>query len=73
MCHKFFRDIYQEHRAESFCKALDELCMKYKMIIPESFTLYDALNKEVVCEEMEMEYQFALAWYKWKKEREANR
>lgn len=47
--------------------------MKYKMIIPESFTLYDALNKEVVCEEMEMEYQFALAWYKWKKEREANR
>lgn len=69
MCRKFFKDLYQEHRTKEFCKQLDDLCMKYKILIKEPITLIDAVHKTVVGEDMEMEYEFSFEWYKWKKER----
>ena len=73
MCRKFFKDMYQEYRVKEFCKQLDDLTLKFGMHIKEPFTLIDVVNKEVVGEDMEADYEFSLAWYKWKKEREANR
>lgn len=72
MCRKFFKDVHQEHRAKSFCRGLDELCMKHKMTIKEPFTLIDTVHKEVVGEDMVSTYDCSLEWYKCMKEREAS-